>query len=169
MKRRWVTVAVHRDAVRINEHLGEGLAWTWRWSLADVHWNGWLIRYVDQRTFFEVLKPEAEKNDGAADQIGKTKGEADFFFLSFFCGCCVLVIRRGVFPLQLLVFCEEQVQNQWFSVFPRSWAKIKQASRTVVFKSSRSENHPGSFPSWLGFWFNWSWVGPRHRKLWKAP
>ena len=53
-----------------------------------------------------------EKNDGAADQIGKTKGEADFFFLSFFCGCCVLVIRRGVFPLQLLVFCEEQVQNQ---------------------------------------------------------
>ena len=42
------------------------------------------------------------------------------------------------------------------SVFPRSWAKIKQASRTVVLKSSRSENHPGSFPSWLGFWFNWS-------------
>ena len=42
------------------------------------------------------------------------------------------------------------------SVCPRSWAKIKQASRTVVFKSSRSENHPGSFPSWLGFWFNWS-------------
>ena len=55
------------------------------------------------------------------------------------------------------------------SVFPRSWEKIKQASRTVVLKSSRSENHPGSFPSWLGFWFNWSWVGPRHRKLWKAP
>ena len=42
------------------------------------------------------------------------------------------------------------------SVFPRSWEKIKQASRTVVLKSSRSENHPGSFPSWLGFWFNWS-------------